>query len=129
MGIGGEPASEVPASQGRVRATRLSLDVDAAEGGFTGKLSKTTRRRLPVHLPVRVYELNPNRPAAVYHRTRNELVPFGISDGIGGASIDLDRGDADVWIGNLVTCDHPALRLTVLEESPEKDGGGESQPH
>jgi len=120
LGITGRPAYEVEASQGKVRDTRLFLDLDAEGGGFTGILRKTTDQRLPVRLPVRVYGLNPHWSAAVYDRQRKTLEPFGIGDGVGYLSVDLDQGPADVYIGNLATCDQPEMRLWVLEEGPDR---------
>lgn len=118
LGINGPPAYEVQTVQGKVLATKLFLDLEAEAGGFTGVLRKTTERRLPVRLPVRVYGLNPNWSAGVYDRPRQTLEPFGIGDGVGYVSVDLDQGPADVYIGNLATCDQPEMRLWVLEEGP-----------
>jgi hypothetical protein len=120
LGITGNPAYEVTAKQGQVKGTRLFLDLQAQEGGFAGLLQKTTTRRLPQRLPIRVYGLNPNWSAAVWDRQRKTLEPFGIGDGVGYASVDLDRGPADVYIGNLATCDQPEMRLWVVEEGPDR---------
>ena len=120
LGIGGKPAYEVQTKQGKVRGTRLFLDLDAQDGGCTGQLQKTTTRRLPVRLPIRVYGLNPHWSAAVWDRQRQTLEPFGIGDGVGYASVDLDRGPADVYVGNLAICDQPELRLWVLEEGADR---------
>lgn len=120
FGITGNPAYEVSARQGSVKGTRLWLDLQAVEGGFTGRLQKTTTRRLPQRVPIRVYGLNPHWSAAVWDRARRTLEPFGQGDGVGYASVDLDRGPADVYIGNLVTCDAPELRLWVVEEGEDR---------
>ena len=116
LGITGKPAYEVTPQQGSVKGTRLWLDLQAAEGGFAGTMQKTTTRRLPQRVPIRVYGLNPNWSAAVWERKTKTLEPFGIGDGVGYASVDLDKGPADVYVGSLATCDQPELRLWVLEE-------------
>ena len=76
---------------------------------------------MPVsRLPIRIYGLNPNWSAAVYDRQRKELIPFGFADEVGYASVNTRRGDSDVYMGNLVTCDNPDLRLWVVEEGPSR---------
>ncbi|MHB9026269.1 MAG: hypothetical protein ACYC7E_19185 [Armatimonadota bacterium] len=118
MGITGNPAYTVKPTQGRVKDTRFFLDLQAEDGGFTGVISEA---RLPLsRLPIRVYGLNPHWTAAIYDRARKELIPFGFADGIGYASVNTRRGASDVYIGNLVTCTAPKLRLIVVEDSPTK---------
>jgi hypothetical protein len=116
MGFAGSPAYRAELDGGRVIGTKFYLDLQAHEGGCLGRIRKTTNERLPCRLPVRIHGLNPNWSAAVYDRRRKELVPFGFSDGVGYTSLDLDRGEADVYIGNLATCDHPELKLWITEE-------------
>ncbi|MBI4023913.1 MAG: hypothetical protein HY360_02970 [Verrucomicrobia bacterium] len=116
MGIIGPPAYRVTTAQGAVNGTKFFLDLQAQNGGFTGVISQA---KLPLtRLPIRIYGLNPHWSAAVYDRKRRELVPFGFTDGVGYASVDTRRGESDVYIGNLVACDHPELRLWVVEEGP-----------
>ncbi|MBU4212642.1 MAG: hypothetical protein L6437_08665 [Kiritimatiellae bacterium] len=116
MGITGSPAYRVNATQGTVLGTKFFLDLQAQDGGFTGVISQA---KLPLtRLPIRIYGLNPHWSAAVYDRKRRELIPFGFTDGVGYASVDTRRGDSDVYIGSLATCDSPELRLWVVEESP-----------
>jgi len=116
LGLAGRPAYDVEVSQGRLKGTRLFLDVEAEDGGAMVKLGPA---HLPVRLPIRVYGLNPRWSTALYDHERGELVPFGVAeDGIGYTSIDLDRGPAEVYLGNLATCDVPELNLWVVEEGP-----------
>ncbi|MBM3998287.1 MAG: hypothetical protein FJ297_01890 [Planctomycetes bacterium] len=117
MGILGPPAYRAELEKGKVLGTKFYLDLEAQDGECLGVIRKTTEQRLPCRLPVRVRGLNPNCSAAAYDRKRNELVPFGFLDGVGYASLDLDEGDADVYIGNLAVCDCPELRLTVVQEN------------
>ncbi len=90
--------------------------MEAQDGGFTGILSQA---RLPLsRLPIRVYGLNPHWSAAVWDRGKKELTPFGFSEGVGYASGNTRAGDLDVYIGSLATCNHPDLRLWVVEDRP-----------
>ena len=45
-------------------------------------------------------------------RRRSSLV----SDGVGFLTLDLQEKDRDLFIGNLVTCDNPEIRLTFLRD-------------
>ena len=114
LGLSGPPAYEVEVSRGRLMGTKLFLDLEAADGGAQVSLSQA---RLPVRLPIRIFGLNPRWSTALYDHERGELVPFGVGeDGVGYASVDLDRGPAEVYLGNLATCDIPELNLWVVEE-------------
>ncbi len=120
LGLTGAPAYRVELTQGTVTGTKLFLDLQAQEGGCLGQIRKTAAETFPCRLPVRVYGLNPNWSTAVYDRQRRELIPFGLMDGVGYTTLDLDRGPADVYVGNLVTCDQSELRLWVVEEGADR---------
>ncbi|HEY3397528.1 MAG TPA: hypothetical protein VGM19_07720 [Armatimonadota bacterium] len=136
LGLAGPPAYQVRPRVGSVESTRLFLRLRSQDGGFRGTF---TRADLPVVLPVFVSGLNPNWSAGVWYRGENtlqtsewKLDPWrletvaergrdqiqrvGINDGVGFLTVDLDEKDRDLFIGNLLVCDQPELRLTFLQD-------------
>ena len=74
MGIGGEPTLyRLEPQLGRVADQKLFLIVEAEDGGFSGRVLKTTDRLLPVHLPVQVKGLNPRWHATIWYRGESHL--------------------------------------------------------
>ena len=146
MGIAGRPALyEVQPQFGKVIDQKYFLTLEAADGGFSGKVARTTNRSLPVHLPVFVQGLNPRWAAALWYRGKARLHkvdyyrdPFGIQTwrwsiatyaphedeirpipilegGIGYCQVDTDKQAADVFIGNPIICDDPRVFITMFK--------------
>lgn len=112
FGLAGPPAYQVTPEAGKVLDTRLFLTVQAENGGFSGKISQVD---LPVDgLTVRVQGVNNNWSAGLWERGKGLLSRVGGRDGDLWANVDLSQGN-DVYIGNLLTCDAPGLRLILLE--------------
>lgn len=107
----GKPAYALEVTRGEALDRRYLLRVAAEEGG--------ARLRLPAadlqqRLPIRVEGLADNTTAGVIDFGRNEWKPLDVIDGALYTTLDTQRGDHDLYIGNLLACDHPDLRLTLL---------------
>jgi hypothetical protein len=112
LGLAGPPAYQVTPDAGKVLDTRLLLTVQAQNRGFSGKISPAA---LPVDgLTVRVQGVNNNWSAGLWERGKKLLSRVGGRDGVVWANVDISQGN-DVYIGNLLTCDAPDLRLILLE--------------
>ena len=109
---GGKPAYEVKPRSGSVLSTQYVLELQAQNGGFGGVITKAN---LPTRLPIRVRGINPNWTCGIVERTEKWWLPLGTLDGVAYAALDT-KADRDVWIGNVVTCDQPALVLTLLPD-------------
>ncbi len=116
LGLAGPPAYQVTAQQGQVLDTQLFLTVQAANGGFSGVITPT---ELPVDgLTIRVQGVNHNWSAGLWERGKGLLSRVGGRDGTLWANLDISKGN-DFYVGNLLVCDQPELRLTLLENGPQ----------
>ena len=78
MGVAGEPTLySVDARVGRVTDHRVFLTLESEDGGFSGKLTKTTEKPLPIRLPVMVSGLNTRWTAAIWYRGKTKLHTCG----------------------------------------------------
>jgi hypothetical protein len=112
------------------------LDLQAEDGGFGGVIGKA---KLDTRLPIRVHGVNPNWTCGIVDKTDKSWLPVGVMDDLkltpeqratpttysAYAALDLSK-DRDVWIGNVVLCDQPELKLTLL---PEGDGRFRIEAH
>ncbi|NOY79608.1 MAG: hypothetical protein GXP31_01255 [Kiritimatiellaeota bacterium] len=138
MGLRGQPAYRVKPTRGRVLDTRFALRLRAREGGFACVI---TQAALPMRLPVLIEGLNDRWPAGIWYRGRHRFVVpvwamdpmhnryakrrqvvhrdwlqrFGVIDGVGMLQIDTAFDDKEVYIGNLLVCDNPAVFLELEE--------------
>jgi hypothetical protein len=133
---GAAPAYTVTPRAGKVLGTRYVLELEAADGGFGGVIGKA---KLDTRLPLRVHGVNPNWSCGIVERTEKWWLPIGVMDDLkltpeqqatptryaAYATLDLSK-DRDVWIGNVLLCDQPELKLTLL---PEGDGRFSIEAH
>jgi hypothetical protein len=133
---GNAPAYSVTPRSGKVLGTRYVLELQAQDGGFGGVIGKA---KLETRLPVRVRGVNPNWTSGIIDRAEKWWLPVGVMDDLkltpeqqagpttysAYAALDLSK-DRDVWIGNVVLCDQPDLKLTLL---PEGDGRFSIEAH
>jgi hypothetical protein len=144
MGLGSPPAYRVVPTVGSVVDTCFTLTLQAQDYGFAGKITEAS---LPIQLPARVQGLNPQWDAGIWYkgkvtqlisewivdevgqryverRPRQETDPLlhipVLDDGTGILQIDTDLGDKDLFVGNLLVCDHPELCLTLTDTRPGK---------
>ena len=144
MGIAGKPTLyHVTPRVGEVTSRKFFLTLAAEDHGFSGRISRTTGKLLPIHLPVMVKGLNPRWDAAVWYRGETHLqfvhyyhddwgghtwdavaryeprtdeiqyIPV-IEGDTGYTQVDTDKQDADVFIGNLLVCNRQEVFLTVI---------------
>ena len=143
MGFNGLPTLYTVASRvGWVSDQKLYLTVETEDGGFRGKIARTTDKLLPIHLPVWVKGLNPRWDAGIWYKGKTELEVVGtyhdqwgmatwsylgrtaprvdevqfipiLDDGVGYCQVETDEQPADVFIGNFLVCDQPEVFLSL----------------
>ncbi len=114
LGLAGAPVYQVTPDSGKVLDTRLFLTVAAENGGFSGKVSAAD---LPVDgLTVQVQGVNNHWSAGLWERGSGLLSRVGGRDGTVWANVDISQGN-DFYVGNLLVCDAPDLRLILLENN------------
>ena len=127
---------------GEVIEAGFVFRLKAEDHAFTGKVPRV---QLPLNQPVLLEGLNPRWDAGILYRGKNTLqlpikrsnayrqrfieqVPRTFTDelyhipvdekGISMLQIDTHLGDRDIFIGNLLTADHPELYLTLTDRRP-----------
>ncbi|MDD5708090.1 MAG: hypothetical protein PHR35_19400 [Kiritimatiellae bacterium] len=136
MGFRGAAAYRVEPVAGSVISTRFALGLKAQNHGFAGRF---TQAKLPMLLPVWIDGLNDRWPAGIWYRGTHEfmeptwtmdevhnrysrrgritvtdrLLRFGVLDGKGMLQVDTEIGEKQVYIGNLLVCDTPAVILEL----------------
>lgn len=144
LGIGAPAAYKVEATCGKSEIKDGILNISADNGAFCATFSQAD---LPMDLPVKVQGLNPNWDAGLLYKGKNILripvyqeneylqrsvfynewhyedklyhIPFA-EGGIAYLQVDLTKGPREVFIGNLLVCDAPELRLTCTDTRPGK---------
>ncbi|MBT4823129.1 MAG: hypothetical protein HON70_45910 [Lentisphaerae bacterium] len=136
MGLRGKTAYDIRPTQGEVVDRRFVLRLKAVEHAFAATL---TQAALPMRLPVFITGLNPKWPAGIWYKGKHQfLVPtwqmdkmhnrfaspkkvihkdwlqrFGIVEGRGMLQLDTAFEDKQVFVGNLLVCDHPGVILEL----------------
>ena len=106
------------ATQGRVLDTQFIMDLAADQGVFRGRLQKLD---LGFRLPVRVSGLNENWTAGLWRQGLAMLVPEAVDpDGLAWLTVDPAADAGEILIGNLITCENPAVILRLFQQ---QDGG------
>lgn len=116
MGIRGKPGYEVKdIKAGKVKGTNFLLELTPSDGGFAGTV---TAADLPIRLPVRVANMNPNWTFAWFDLDRTEWYPSAIdrTTDEGYFTLDTRRGNHRFFAGHPVLCDNPDIRIAVLSD-------------
>lgn len=109
-GFDGKPSYTVNLGHGRVVDTVYALTLETQDYYVSGKISNAA---LPNDLPVIVTGLNPNWDAGAYDKETGRLERIGVFEGMGFYALDIRR-TRNVFIGNLLTCDRPEIKLFLL---------------
>lgn len=120
MGFRGDPAYQVAEIKaGTVKGTKFLLELVPTEGAFVGTVSGAD---LPVRLPVRVANMNPNYTFGWFDLDRREWYPSAIDRQIqqGFFSIDTRRGRTRLFAGHPVLCSDPEVRVAVFSDAKTK---------
>ncbi|MHB9131795.1 MAG: hypothetical protein ACYDBB_11990 [Armatimonadota bacterium] len=122
-----KPGYSVTAKRGKVVGTQFILDLQAQDGVFDGQISRVF---FGVRMPVRISGLNPRWTAAAWQKGVADQILAPLVPRAAGEpaylTLDLEKEAGDLFIGNLVTCDQPALWLRVLQRA---DGGFDLVAH
>ena len=110
---GGKPAYTLAVKRGKVLDTRFVLECEAANSLVALSVGQAA---LSQRLPIKINGLSPQSTAAIVDNTRKEWLPIGVTTIEAYATHDANLGASDLVIGNIVTCDNPALSCTLLPE-------------
>jgi len=116
MGFRGRPAYEVKdVRYGKVKDTKFLLELTPSDGGFVGTV---TGADLPIRLPVRVENMNPNWTFAWFDLDRKQWYPSAVDRKIGQGYFSLDTrlGNQRIFAGHPVLADNPDVRISVLSD-------------
>jgi hypothetical protein len=111
MGLTGPPAYTLQPTRGEVLSTVYRILAQAQNYAWAARIGKAD---LPVLLPIQVAGLQDNWEAYLYDQQTKLMRPIPVLEGTGYVSLDVAPG-ADVIIGHPVTCDHPEIKLVVLQ--------------
>lgn len=113
MGLSGPLPYTLRLSRGRMTEPGYVWHCAASAGGLAGEI--TPAAQMPFPLVLAVEGVNGNWPCAVWQPgAREPLVPFGVFEQKGWAKLDATVG-GPFFVGNVVTCSHPAMRISLLE--------------
>lgn len=110
-----DSGARIAATRGKVVGTQVYLDLEARDAAFRGTLA---RKDFGLRIPVRLAGLEPNWTAAVWHAGMKLLMPITPDpDGYAWTSLDPLADAGDLFIGNVLTCENPAVILRLLQRS------------
>lgn len=110
-GIGCKPRYRVDAIKGRIENASFILSLQANE---YEALLKFKNAKLPYGLGIRIKGINSNWDAGVFLKGKNEIRRIGVSDeGVGYCFLETIP-EEEFFIGNLITCDDPDIRLQII---------------
>lgn len=117
MGFRGDPAYQVTeVKMGAVKGTRFLLELVPTDGAFVGTVSAAD---LPLRLPLRVANMNPNWTFGWFDLDRKEWYPSGVDrlTGQGFFTLDTRRGPHRIFVGHPVLASDPELRVAVFSDA------------
>ena len=120
MGLRGKAAYEVKdIKAGKVKGTKFLLEIEPSDGGFAGTV---TSADLPIRLPIRVADMNPNWTFAYFDLDRKEWLPSAVDQVIsqGYFTLDTRRGNHRIFAGHPVLADNKELQILVLSDGLSK---------
>jgi hypothetical protein len=120
MGFRGAPAYQVTnIKAGAVTGTKFLLELTPTDGGFVGTVSAA---QLPMRLPVRIADMNPNNTCGWFDLDRKEWHPSAIDRTIqqGFFTLDTSRGATRFFAGEPILADDPDLRIAVFSDAQTK---------
>ncbi|HEY3416682.1 MAG TPA: hypothetical protein VGM23_07340 [Armatimonadota bacterium] len=120
MGLRGDPAYQVKDIKvGRVKGTRFLLELEPSDAGFVGTV---TQANLPIRLPIRVTNMNPNWTFAWFDLDRKEWYPSALDrlTNQGFFTLDTRRGNHHFFAGHPVVADDKDVRIYVTSDGQSK---------
>ena len=114
---GGKPAYAYELSQGKLESINYAMDIAAEKGGATVEIKKYD---LPHNLVVRVSGLAANAIAGRYDIEKHQLLILPVLEGVAPTSVNTTLGDTHLYVGELFHCDSPDVRLSAVQDGPDK---------
>jgi hypothetical protein len=118
LGLSGPTPYTLTFTRGKLTEQAFVAYCAADNGGLAGDL--TPYPQMPFPLTVAVEGVNGNWPCEVWQPgAKQPLTPFGVFERRGWARLDVTVG-GPFFVGTVVTCSNPALRIGLLDWT--KDG-------
>jgi hypothetical protein len=114
---GGTSGYPIRMTAGQLSDATFFLTLRASAGEAMGTLGP---QKLIIDLPIRVTGLEDNGCAAVYTSRRPWFRFVPVCDGTAYFQESLDVAN-DLWVGNILLADHPAVKLTVVVDGQAED--------
>jgi hypothetical protein len=121
-GFAGKPAYDVKVSRGQVESQVFTLVLQA--DGYAAEAT-VTPAPLPNDLPLLVRGVTENWDAGMLDLDTVGAEPCarlrrcGVFEGAAYLTLDINKAPRHIVVGNLLTCDHPQVKLSLLQD---KDG-------
>lgn len=112
LGLGGQPGYQVEVRAGAIISQRYILRADGRGVGFAGIIGQAD---LPIALPIMVENLCPNWSVGLCDRSGRRYRPLGQVGGTAYATVDVNEGDLDLFMGHPFVANSRNLRLTATQ--------------
>ena len=100
-------------SRGQVESQVFTLVLQA--DGYAAEATGTPAP-LPNDLPLLVRGVVENWDAGMLDRDTGELRRCGVFEGTAYLTLDINQKPRRIVVGNLLTCDHPQVKLSLLQD-------------
>lgn len=118
FGIGADrPGYPFTVRQGKLRSTNYLMELQPENGGATVEFGK---HNLAHNLLVAVDGFAANAVTGRYDLERRQLLILPVFEGKAITSVNLARGDARLYLGELFHCDNQEVRLSCVQEGVDK---------
>ncbi len=108
---GGKPGYLFTVTQGKVVSTRYELVFDAVQGGVELNLPQCD---LPQNLPIVVRGVSDRLPCGIWESKGTSMREIGVYQGAAYATVDTRAQDSELYVGNLLQCSSPDLRVSMV---------------
>ncbi|MEI8194895.1 MAG: hypothetical protein WCI73_03185 [Phycisphaerae bacterium] len=113
FGLSGPLPYQLDVTTGTLQQFKYWLKLAADNGAVRLHIAKTAN--LPMDIPVSVSGLNANCPAGVYDTQILGFRHIAVdAAGIGYLQLNPNEGTKDLFLGNLITCDQKAAKVSVV---------------
>jgi hypothetical protein len=118
FGIGGPPVYAYRVSQGTMRGIDYFFDVDSADGGAVVSIGQCD---LEHNLTERVFGLPDDAVTGEYDLDTKMVRMLAVNEGTIIASIDTEKRDHKLYVGELIRCDDPLMKISLVPDGTDFD--------
>ncbi len=107
--------SWINVAKGKLTEHFVGATIEAERGVCALKINKTPFKTNSV--PLIVKRINSNWTCGYFEPMSGLYRTIGSADGVAYAQVDASRENIDAVVGNVVTCDHPELRILATRDT------------